>query len=57
VAGAQAGTTGNGAVGGWDGAAAVAGCPQAGQNRDPGCTECPHAGLAEPATPVIGTAG
>ena len=54
----QAGTAGNGAAGGWDGAAApAAGCPQTGQNRDPGGTECPHAGLPEPATPAIGTAG
>jgi hypothetical protein len=54
----QAGATGDGAAGGWDGAAApVDGCPQTGQNRDPGCTECPHARLPEPATPAIGIAG
>ena len=33
------------------------GWPQTGQNRDPGCTGCPHAGLREPATPAIVTAG
>ena len=32
-------------------------CPQNGQNRDPGCTGCPHAGLTEPAAPAIVTAG
>ena len=49
-------TAGNGAVDGWDGAA-VTGCPQTGQNQDPGCTGCPHAGLPEPARPAIVTAG
>jgi hypothetical protein len=54
----KAGTTGNGAVDGSDGAAlAAAGCPQTGQNKNPGCTGCPHAGLPEPATPAIVTAG
>jgi hypothetical protein len=54
----QAGTTGNGAVDGWDGATLpVTGCPQTGQNRAPGCTGCPHAGLPEPAAPAIVTAG
>ena len=54
----KAGTTGNGAVDGSDGAALpVAGCPQTGQNTNPGCTGCPHAGLPEPATPAIVTAG
>ena len=49
-------TAGNGAVD--DGAPRpVTGCPQTGQNQDPGCTGCPHAGLPEPATPVIVTAG
>jgi len=40
-------------------AAAVpdSGCPQTGQNRDPGCTGCPHAGLPVPATPTTVTAG
>jgi hypothetical protein len=52
----EAETTGNGAVDGWDDTALpVAGCPQTGQNQDPGCTECPHAGLLEPATPAIVT--
>jgi len=54
----KAGTTGNGAVDGSDGAALpVADCPQTGQNTNPGCTGCPHAGLPEPATPAIVTAG
>jgi hypothetical protein len=54
----EAETTGNGAVDGWDGAALTAvGCPQTGQNQDPGCTGCPHAGLPESATPAIVTAG
>jgi hypothetical protein len=54
----KAGTTGNGAVDGSDGAALpVAGCPQTGQNKNPGCTGCPHAGLPKPATPAIVTAG
>jgi hypothetical protein len=54
----EAETTGNGAVDGWDGAALpVVGCPQTGQNQAPGDTECPHAGLLEPATPAIITAG
>jgi hypothetical protein len=54
----KAGTTGNGAVDGSDGAALpVAGDPQTGQNKNPGCTGCPHAGLPEPATPAIVTAG
>ena len=54
----KAGTTGNGAVDGSDGAALpAAGCPQTGQNKNPGCTGCPHAGLPEPATPAIVTAG
>ena len=35
----------------------AAGCPQTGQNKNPGCTGCPHAGLPEPATPAIVTAG
>ncbi len=55
---AKAGTTGNGAVDGWGGAALpVAGCPQTGQNQDPGCAGCPHAGLTEPTAPAIVTAG
>ena len=54
----EAATAGNGAVDGRDGAAPSAtGCPQSLQNRDPGCTGCPHAGLTEPATPAIVTAG
>jgi hypothetical protein len=54
----EAGTTGSGVVDGSDGAALpVAGCPQTGQNKNPGCTRCPHAGLPEPATPAIVTAG
>jgi len=54
----KAGTTGSGAVDGSGGAALpVAGCPQTGQNKNPGCTGCPHAGLPEPATPAIVTAG
>ena len=61
----EAGTTGhgaaggwNGAVGGWNGAALpTAGCPQTGQNRCPGRTGCPHAGLPEPVVPAIVTAG
>jgi len=54
----KAGTTGSGAVDGSDGAALpAAGCPQTGQNKNPGCTGCPHAGLPEPATPAIVTAG
>ncbi len=54
----KAGTTGNGTVDGWDGAAPpVAGPPQTGQNRVPGCAGCPHARLPEPATPAIVTAG
>ena len=53
-----AGTTGNGAVDGSGGAALpAADCPQTGQNKNPGCTGCPHAGLPEPATPAIVTAG
>jgi hypothetical protein len=37
VAWGEAGTAGNGAVSGWDGAALpLAGCPQTGQNRAPG---------------------
>jgi len=53
----QAGTTGNGAVDSWDGAAPpAAGSPQTGQNRVPGCAGCPHARLPEPATPAIVTA-
>ena len=56
--GGVAGTAGNGAVNGWDSAAPlVAGCPQTGQNRASGCTECPHAQLPEPVTPAIVTAG
>jgi hypothetical protein len=55
---AEAGTAGNGAVDGWDGTPPpVTGCPQSLQNRDPGCTGCPHAGLPDPATPAIVTAG
>jgi hypothetical protein len=54
----EAGTTGNGAVDGRDGAALpVTGWPQTVQNRDPGGTGCPHAGLRNPATPAIVTAG
>ena len=54
----KAGTTGNGAVDGPDGAVLpVAGCPHTGQNKNPGCTGCPHAGLPEPATPAIVIAG
>ena len=54
----RAGTTGSGAVDGSDGAALPeAGCPQTGQDKNPGCTGCPHAGLPEPATPAIVTAG
>lgn len=54
----RAGTAGNGVVDGSDGAALPAvGCPQTGQNKNPGCTGCPHAGLPEPATPAIVTAG
>jgi hypothetical protein len=54
----EAGTTGNGAIDGSDGAALPAvGRPQTGQNRDPGCTGCLHAGLREPDTPAIVTAG
>ena len=54
----EEGITGNGAVDGWGGAARPAlGCPQTGQNRDPGGTGCPHAGLPEPVTPAIVTAG
>jgi hypothetical protein len=68
----EAGTTGNGAVVGWDCAPLPsAGCPQTGQNRGPGGTGCPHAvqnrgpggtgcpyaGLPEPAKPAIVTAG
>ena len=57
VACGEAGTTGNGA-GGWGGATLpVAGCPQTGQNRDPGGMGCPHAGLPEPVAPAIVTAG
>ena len=56
--GGAAGTAGNGAVNGWDSAAPpVADCPQTGQNRAPGCTECPHAQLPEPVIPAIVTAG
>ena len=58
VACGAAGTTGNGAANGWGGAALpVADCPQAGQNRDPGGTGCPHAELPEPVSPAIVTAG
>jgi hypothetical protein len=54
----EAEATGNGAVDGSDGAALpAAGSPQTGQNKNPGCTGCPHAGLPEPATPAIVTAG
>ena len=54
----EAGTAGNGAVDGWDCAALPGpGCPQTGQNQDPGCTGCPHARLPEPATPAIVIAG
>jgi hypothetical protein len=54
----KAGTTGSGAVDGSDGAARPgASCPQTGQNKNPGGTGCPHAGLPEPATPAIVTAG
>ena len=54
----EVGTIGNGAVDGSDGAPLpVPGCPQNGQNRDPGCTGYPHAGLPQPATPAIVTAG
>jgi hypothetical protein len=54
----KAGTAGSGAVDGSDGAALpAASCPQTGQNKNPGCTGCPHAGLPEPATPAIVTAG
>jgi hypothetical protein len=57
-AGCGAVTAGNCAVDGWDGAALpVADCPHTGQNRDPGCTGCPHAGLPEPASLAIVTAG
>jgi len=53
-----AGTTGSGAVDGSDGAPlAAASCPQNGQNQDPGGTGYPHAGLPQPATPAIVTAG
>ena len=54
----EAGTAGNGAVDGWDGAVlSAASCPQTGQNQDPGGTGCPHAALPESATPAIVTAG
>jgi hypothetical protein len=40
-----AGTAGNGAADRGDGAAlALAGCPQTGQNLEPGCGGCPHTG-------------
>jgi len=58
VDGGGAGTAGNGAVNGQDGAALpVTDCPQTGQNRDPGCTGCPHAGLPELVAPATVTAG
>jgi hypothetical protein len=53
-------TTGNGAVDDGDGdgdGLSATDCPHTGQNRAPGCTGCPHAGLPEPATPAIVTAG
>jgi hypothetical protein len=57
-AGGEAEIAGNGAVNGWDGdAPPVTGRPQTGQNKAPGCAECPHAQSAEPATPAIATAG